>query len=1069
MTTQRVITRQDFGFIGKDSLADTYLVLENYTVPVTTTVLFKEVNARQQVWSLFYEGEGIELINRDIGTSHYSLTTYKPTSTDPVRNPSINNVIFRVLKDGAALVESLTIDVGVHQWLGVRFSTRDTAVKDSIFLMAEFKTDRMQHWQQLCAFEDQDEAMWGQRSNWSWKYTSTPPHKPSIGVDDYVVQRFGNTGKNLPYGLSSYRFVFDGGTVTRVRFDSEEVLTLPLVDTFETQAWAVTDVTKPTVSITADPGPSITAVTDASFSYVGTDAYDIIGYEYKINDSLFTFTESTSVTIPHEHLIVGDNTFVVRSIDDSNNSSDEDSFTFTVTAITDVIPPTTTILTGPTNNSYTFLTDATFTWTGADNIAVSHYEYKIDGGLWTTTLLTTLTLNSLSYGAHTFQVRSVDTSLNVDTTPEIRTWVAHDFSQVPNLVHWLDFTDSSTINGGSVSYTHTQGVAAVVWNINHALNTFPSIVTVDGTGAEIFGDLVYVDSNNVQVTFSVAQAGFAYINTGLTTHSQALPQSTWIINHNLGLWPHVTTVDLVGSQIFGSVRYVSANTVQVDFSSGEMGFAYLNSDSMYIHVQGAPSTTWTINHGLYEYPSVTTVDSLGNVVVGDVTYVSNTTVTVDFGSNQVGYAYLNSSQVQNNSDIVSVIDKSSLARVFTQKLGFNPPTYTNNISAFPPITVGGAVFDANDVLSDTVANPFISGNSLTLCAILANDGDAAGVLAAIGVSGSFNFGSLSDVTESSFIFTTSNAPLDDSTLAVPEEPFRVVDEPVLLVVRFTGGRGQVFINGQYLGEQELNEAWTLGAFSSAVEVGNATTDVKVLHTVVYDRYLTQTEIEILASTYSVLCSSLTTVLEDRFNGVAATTLATHTADSGQTWTQVVGNQELDGSGAVETLIDPSTATVTLTPVADFVLLLEGVSILGNDDDTYLVFRALTASPAADYYRVQVENTFGGTQLVRLQQVIATVLQPDIATLSLPWIQTIDDSGKFNISIGVRGTSIAFGAGLSVSPVNQADGATPWTGEAGNSRYIVSTLPAYVVGEDDVGFELGFVGVKCDRIRLLEKV
>lgn len=60
----------------------------------------------------------------------------------------------------------------------------------------------------------------------------------------------------------------------------------------------------------------------------------------------------------------------------------------------------------------------------------------------------------------------------------------------------------------------------------------------------------------------------------------------------------------------------------------------------YVHVQDTAVTTWTINHNLGYYPSVTVVDSAGSEVVGDVTYPDANTVTATFGGAFGGRAYL---------------------------------------------------------------------------------------------------------------------------------------------------------------------------------------------------------------------------------------------------------------------------------------------------------------------------------------------------------------------------------------------------------------------------------------------
>lgn len=63
--------------------------------------------------------------------------------------------------------------------------------------------------------------------------------------------------------------------------------------------------------------------------------------------------------------------------------------------------------------------------------------------------------------------------------------------------------------------------------------------------------------------------------------------------------------------------------------------------STYTHSQGSASSTWTITHNLGCKPSVTIVDSSGNVQIGEVLYNSDNQVTVTFAAAFSGYAYLN--------------------------------------------------------------------------------------------------------------------------------------------------------------------------------------------------------------------------------------------------------------------------------------------------------------------------------------------------------------------------------------------------------------------------------------------
>jgi hypothetical protein len=65
------------------------------------------------------------------------------------------------------------------------------------------------------------------------------------------------------------------------------------------------------------------------------------------------------------------------------------------------------------------------------------------------------------------------------------------------------------------------------------------------------------------------------------------------------------------------------------------------ADARYIHEQIVPASTWAIQHNLGKYPSVTIVDSAGNVQIGDVEYVDTNNLTVSFTGSFGGRAYLN--------------------------------------------------------------------------------------------------------------------------------------------------------------------------------------------------------------------------------------------------------------------------------------------------------------------------------------------------------------------------------------------------------------------------------------------
>lgn len=60
------------------------------------------------------------------------------------------------------------------------------------------------------------------------------------------------------------------------------------------------------------------------------------------------------------------------------------------------------------------------------------------------------------------------------------------------------------------------------------------------------------------------------------THTQSSVSSLWVVNHNLSFQPGVHTVDSAGTTIEGIVSYNSSTQIQVAFSSAVSGYAYLS-------------------------------------------------------------------------------------------------------------------------------------------------------------------------------------------------------------------------------------------------------------------------------------------------------------------------------------------------------------------------------------------------------------------------------------------------------------------------------------------------------------
>lgn len=65
------------------------------------------------------------------------------------------------------------------------------------------------------------------------------------------------------------------------------------------------------------------------------------------------------------------------------------------------------------------------------------------------------------------------------------------------------------------------------------------------------------------------------------------------------------------------------------------------ADVHFEHHQSTPSSTWSINHMLNKFPSVSIVDTSGNVVYGDIQHIDNNNLTINYSAAFSGKAYLN--------------------------------------------------------------------------------------------------------------------------------------------------------------------------------------------------------------------------------------------------------------------------------------------------------------------------------------------------------------------------------------------------------------------------------------------
>ena len=82
-----------------------------------------------------------------------------------------------------------------------------------------------------------------------------------------------------------------------------------------------------------------------------------------------------------------------------------------------------------------------------------------------------------------------------------------------DLNKYYDFATFTISSGvGDKNFVFTQTVASNTWVIQHNLNKFPSVTSVNINNIEMYGEVVFTDVNNLTINFTSASSGKAYIN-----------------------------------------------------------------------------------------------------------------------------------------------------------------------------------------------------------------------------------------------------------------------------------------------------------------------------------------------------------------------------------------------------------------------------------------------------------------------------------------------------------------------------------------------------------------------------
>lgn len=161
-----------------------------------------------------------------------------------------------------------------------------------------------------------------------------------------------------------------------------------------------------------------------------------------------------------------------------------------------------------------------------------------------------------------------------------------------------------------------------------------------------------VISNDMNINTTISSE--TLINTVISNDlviNTTIPSDTYInafVTNDSEIKVSITSEGIRGADGRG-LEYSWQGTYLGVKTSDEEEYTYVNlaSDTSnggvetFVFTQQASSSVWSITHLLNKYPSVTVVDSAGSVVIGEITYLNLSTISITFTSEFSGKAYLN--------------------------------------------------------------------------------------------------------------------------------------------------------------------------------------------------------------------------------------------------------------------------------------------------------------------------------------------------------------------------------------------------------------------------------------------
>lgn len=134
--------------------------------------------------------------------------------------------------------------------------------------------------------------------------------------------------------------------------------------------------------------------------------------------------------------------------------------------------------------------------------------------------------------------------------------------------------DVVTARSGDMNYYYKCIIAGTSSTTEPAWNNTEGTTIIDGSVHWYVYKTVQWKEKGVSCNFTPFGDIGASVKTNVYT--QGAPNNKWVVSHNLGKFPQVTVIDSAGDVVYGDVKYIDTNILEIKFSMPISGNCYLN-------------------------------------------------------------------------------------------------------------------------------------------------------------------------------------------------------------------------------------------------------------------------------------------------------------------------------------------------------------------------------------------------------------------------------------------------------------------------------------------------------------